>query len=494
LSVTNDIEDLKDLVTVLLTRITQLESVHSDLQNRYAVLETNHTDLQIAHAELQTRYTALEIENAELRNRLNLNSQNSHKPPSTDGLSKKPALPKAKGGKSGGQFGHKGNNLKIVATPDHIIVHHLSSCPCCSKVFNAFDVERTIQKRQVFDIPPPRLEVTEHQLGIISCCGRQHVGIFPDNINSPVQYGTKIKALSVLLNTDYKMPFDKIEQLFTDIYDCSFNESTAITANNTIFEALAPIESKIKAEIIATKVVHFDETGMRVEGKLHWFHTACTALFTYLFVHTKRGKEALLSEESLIKDFKNWAIHDCWKSYFDFKSCHHALCNAHIIRELENLIQLGCSWAADMQNLLFELYKLSEKGTINVPNKQIWIEKYQTICLKAEKDEPPPIQGARGKPKSTKGRNLLNRLTEHQDGVLAFAFINDIPFTNNQAERDIRCLKTKQKVANSFRKMKGAQNYARIQGFVSSLRKHNMNVFNQIINVLDNKDVVFATS
>jgi transposase len=490
----NDIATLKELVTVLLTRITQLESVYTDLQSRYGVLDTSYGDLQMAHDDLQTRFTALEIENVELRNRLNLNSQNSHKPPSTDGLTKKPALPKAKGGKSGGQFGHKGTTLKIVATPDHIIVHHLPTCPCCSKVFEASDVERTIQKRQVFDIPPPRLEVTEHQLGIITCCGLQHVGIFPNGVNSPVQYGTKIKALSVLLNTDYKIPFDKIEQLFTDIYDCSFNESTAITVNNTFFEALAPIESIIKAIISATKVVHFDETGMRVEGKLHWFHTACTVLFTYLFVHPKRGKEALLSDESLIKDFKNWAIHDCWKSYFDFKSCYHALCNAHIIRELENLIELGSTWAPLMKKLLFELYKLSEKGTVNVPNKQIWIEKYQIICQKADKDEPLPIQGPRGKPKSTKGRNLFNRLTEHQDGVLAFAFIDDIPFTNNQAERDIRCLKTKQKVANSFRKLKGAQNYARIQGFISSVRKHKMNVFQQIINVFDNKQVRFSNT
>lgn len=157
------------------------------------------------------------------------------------------------------------------------------------------------------------------------------------------------------------------------------------------------------------------------------------------------------------------------------------------------LIELGSLWAPDMKQLLFDLYKLSEKGTVIVENKQIWLEKYQIICQKADKEEPPPIQGARGKPKSTKGRNLLNRLTLHQQGVLAFAFIDHIPFTNNQAERDIRCLKTKQKVATSFRTFKGAQNYARIQGFVSSVRKHKLNVFQQIINVFDNKPV-FLTS
>jgi transposase len=474
----NDILSLKAFLEVLLTRLSHLESAYADLQT--------------SHADLQTRYALLEAENADLRHQLKLNSTNSHKPPSSDGLTKKPAIAPSKGGKSGGQVGHTGKSLKFVCEPDHTLIHHLGACPCCLKTFTASDIEGTTQKRQVFDIPTPRLEVTEHQLGIITCCGQRHIGSFPDGVNCPVQYGSKIKALSVLLSTDYKMPFDKIEQLFSDIYDCSFNESTAITANNTCFDALAPIEATIKSEILAAKVVHFDETGMRVEGKLNWFHTACTVLFTYLFVHPKRGKEALLSEESLIKDFKNWAIHDCWKSYFDFKGCLHALCNAHIIRELENLIEQGSTWATDMKKLLFELYKLSEKGAINVPNKAQWIEKYQNICQKADKEEPPPIKGARGKPKSTKGRNLLNRLTEHQEGVLAFAFIDHIPFTNNQAERDIRCLKTKQKVANSFRKFKGAQNYARIQGFVSTTRKHKMNVFQQIINVFEKKQIIFS--
>ena len=476
----NDIPSLKGFIDLLLARLAHLESAYADLGS--------------SHAALQTRYSLLEAENADLRHQLHLNSTNSHKPPSSDGLRKKPAIAPVKGGKSGGQIGHTGKSLKFVSEPNHTLIHHLSACPCCSKVFTPSDIEGTTQKRQVFDIPTPRLEVTEHQLGIITCCGQRHIGSFPDGVNSSVQYGSKIKALSVLLSVDYKMPFDKIEQLFTDIYDCSFNESTAITANNTCFDALAPVEEAIKAEILASKVVHFDETGMRVEGKLHWFHTACTVLFTYLFVHPKRGKEALLSAESLLKDFKNWAIHDCWKSYFDFKTCFHALCNAHIIRELDNLIEMGSTWAPDMKKLLFELFKLSEKGAINVPNKAQWIEKYQAICQKADKEEPPPIKGARGKPKSSKGRNLLNRLTEHQEGILAFAFIDDIPFTNNQAERDIRCLKTKQKVATSFRKMKGAQNYVRIQGFVSTTRKHKMNVFTQIINIFEHKKIQFSTT
>ena len=464
MELSNDISLLKDLVITLLSRIDALEAENASLKS----------------------------ENADLRFRLHQNSGNSHKPPSSDGLTKKPALPKPSGKKTGGQHGHKGKTLEMVAQPDKIVLHHAPCCVCCSRVFESSDVQAIIQKRQVFDIPPPRIEVTEHQIGVITCCGQAHQGLFPDAVSQPVQYGTKIKALSVLLNTDYKIPVEKIEQLFGDLYACSFNESTVLSANTTCFEVLEPTEQVIKETILNAPVAHFDETGMRVCGELQWFHVASTGLFTYLFVHAKRGKQALQSSFSLLKDFKNWAIHDCWQSYFDFDNCQHGLCNAHILRELQALIENGSIWANQMHFLLLELYNTSQKATQIIADKEIWLQKYQDICQIADEEEPPPIFGRRGKPKNSKGRNLLNRLVEHQHGILAFAFNEHIPFTNNQAERDIRCLKTKQKAANSFRTIKGAQNYARIQSFVSTLRKHNRNVFDNLINIFDNKPVIFA--
>lgn len=476
----SDIKLLQDLVLALLSRVTRIEGELAAVKFENSVLKTENS--------------ALKTENAELRNRLNQNSQNSHKPPSTDGLTKKPALPQSQGKKTGGQSGHTGTTLKMVAQPDLIVVHHAPWCPCCMKSFGLADVTHIGQKRQVFDIPAPRLEVTEHQIGLITCCGQQHRGHFPDLVSQPVQYGSKIKALSVLLSTDYKIPFEKIEQLLGDIYGCTFNESTAISANISCFNALAPIEEWIKGAILNAQLVHFDETGMRVEGKLHWFHVASTSLYTYLFVHAKRGKEALRSTYSLLNDFKNWAVHDCWKSYFDFDNCLHAICIAHILRELQALKENGSNWAVLMHEFLLELFDVSQKATIIVPNKAIWLKKYDIICQKADKEEPPPQKGKRGRPKNSKGRNLLNRLVLHQDGVIAFAFTEGIPFTNNQAERDIRCLKTKQKVATSFRTFKGAQNYARIQSFVSTSRKHGMNVFQNLINIFNKKSVLFATA
>jgi transposase len=468
-----DMQTLKDLVIQLLSRVESLERDNATLRTENSVLR----------AEIET-----------LRAQLKQNSQNSHKPPSTDGLKKKPALAKPLGNKTGGQFGHTGKTLKMVSQPDHIVIHHATSCPCCHKTFSVSDIKQTEQRRQIFDIPAPRLEVTEHRLGIITCCGQQHKGTFPSDVNQIVQYGSRINALSVLLNTDYKVPFEKIEQLLGDLYGCSFNESTAISANMKCFDLLEPIESKIKIEILASPIVHFDETGMRVQGQLQWFHTASTFLFTYLFVHPNRGIKALQSTYSIIKDFTHRAIHDCWKSYFDFNQCSHALCNAHIVRELEALKENGSLWAVEMQDLLLHLFFLSEKASKIVEHEQEWLLKYQAICQKADKEEPPPLYGKRGRPKNSKGRNLLNRLVEHQNGILAFAFILEVPFTNNQAERDIRSLKTKQKVATSFRTFKGAQNHARIQSFVSTLRKHKMNVFHNLNLVFINQFSLFSAA
>lgn len=470
MALSNDISVLKDLVMVLLARVEALES---------------------ENAALRAENAELRLENAELRSRLNLNSKNSHKPPSSDGPAKKPGLPKGPPKKSGGQFGHKGKTLKMVDKADSVVVHHAASCPCCSKVFSTAEVVEVVQKRQVFDIPPPRMEVTEHQLGVVVCCGRQHLGSFPPEVGQPVQYGSRIKALSVLLNNDYKLPLAKIEQLMVDLWDCSFNESTAVTANAGMYQALEPIEEQIKTAILASDVVHFDETGMRVEKKLHWFHVASTSWFTYLFVHKKRGREALNSEDSLLKDFQNRAVHDCWESYFGFEQCQHALCGAHLLRELTNLVEQGLKWAAKMHQFILDLYQNSQKATVTLADRQSWEREFRHICQLADQEEPPPKQGKRGKPKNSKGRNLLNRLLNHQDEWLAFAFVEGVPFSNNQAERDIRCLKTKQKVATNFQTFKGAQHYARVQSFTSTLRKHSMNVFQNLINAFDRKSIVF---
>lgn len=465
---------LKSLVEHLLLRVSVLEEENSSLRQENRLLKE---------------------ENEELRGRLNKTSKNSHKPPSTDGPKKQPALPNKHPRKVGGQKGHTGKTLEMVseAQVDERIVHHAAQCSCCQRKFEVEDVESILQKRQVFDLPEPKLEIIEHQLGLISCCGQTHLGVFPSDVTGPVQYGNRVKAMVSLLNTEYRMPLEKISTLFNDLYEYNINENTIIRATEKCYEALERVENEIKTAITDSEVVHFDETGMRVAGKLHWFHTACTLVLSYIFVHTNRGKLALNDTKSVIKDFFNWAIHDCWSSYFEFSDASHALCNAHILRELYALIEKESVWAKKMSDFLFELYENTQKGTIILSNQAEWKEKYRKICEQAASEEPLPIKNPRGKPKNSKGRNLLNRLIKHQDAILAFAFHEAIPFTNNLAERDIRHVKVKQKVSMSFRTFHGAEVYARIQGFVMTTRKQKQNTFKELCAILNGQKYLFTT-
>jgi len=211
-----------------------------------------------------------------------------------------------------------------------------------------------------------------------------------------------------------------------------------------------------------------------VEGKTQWRHTACSADYTYLFVHAKRGKEALQSASSLIKDFNHYAVHDCWASYFMF-TCFHVICNAHILRELTALIEQGSVWASLFHAFLLDGYQK------NIAKESVEV-RFSEIMTQANREEPAACKDpkARGRPKKTKGRCLLDRLIHYKASVLAFIFDSDIPFTNNQAERDIRCVKIKMKVSGSFRTAQGANAYARIQSVISTLRKQDMDVFGSL--------------
>ncbi|MCW5923476.1 MAG: transposase [Saprospiraceae bacterium] len=211
------------------------------------------------------------------------------------------------------------------------MVHHATSCSCCSKDFSTADVVEVAPKAPVFDIPAPRMEVTEHQLGVAVCCGRQHWGCFPPEVGQPVQYGSRIKALSVLLNNDYKLPLEKIEQLMGDLWGCSFNESTALTANAGMYQALEPIEEQIKTAVLASDVVHFDETGMRVE-KNSTGSTSPRPRCSPTCSSTKNGARRRSNPKPRCSRTSPSGRARLLGSYFDFQQCKHALCGTHLLR------------------------------------------------------------------------------------------------------------------------------------------------------------------
>ena len=455
-----------------------LAECHSLIRHLLAVIE-----------KMQAESDALKAEIEELKARLKENSQNSNRPPSSDGFTKiKSAMPK-KTGIRGGQTGHLGKTLEKVATPDLVIDCEPEKCECGAATF--VGEAEIAETRQLFDLPEPHLEVVEYRRVKRQCvCGKTVSGKFPAGLTAPVQYGVKVQAMVSLLSVHGCLSHRKIGQLFGDLYGYELNEATTQEMLKRTAEPL-PIE-EIKAAISVAAVVNFDETGFREGGKLKWLHTASTAALTYQFVHPKRGAEALHSEVSILPQFKGVGVHDCWASYFGFTEMTHAICNAHILRELTGIIENTQSkWGLEMKELLLEMYEKSAKGKGTIAEIGGYEKSYEAIIRAGEAEEPPPKKThAKGKLKRTKGRNLLERLSQRQGSVLLFAKQEEVPCTNNQAERDLRPVKVKQKVSGGFRSASGSQSYTRIYSFISTMRKMNRQVFQELRSVIEGKPFI----
>ena len=442
------------------------------------------------------RIAELEAEVAELKVRLAQTSETSHKPPSSDGYRKKPAIPRIPGTR-GGQKGHRGDTLKMVATPDTIEATFAHSCSECGHRLSEADVI-DIESRQVFDLPEPRLHVHEYRRGRSQCsrCGSHTQAPFPNHVRAPVQYGGGVQALCALLHNDYHVPVAKVRQLFSDLFAQPINEASVLSANERAYEALASSEAAIRAHLTCSPLLHVDETGLRAQGRLHWLHSVSTGSLTYYFVHRKRGKEALESPASLLPQYRGRVIHDCWPSYFLFNEALHGLCNAHLIRELRFFAERHIDWAEQTIDLLLEAYRQTQQvGALNRVTYYEYKRRYFDLLRQGLVRYPPCYPRIAGrKRKRGKMRSLMVRLIRYHEAVWAFACHEEVPFTNNQAERDIRMAKLKQKINGGFRTEHGAHVFARIRGFCSTARKQGKQVFKELSRALQEPEYCLLQS
>jgi len=421
-----------------------------------------------------------------LEDQLAKNSQNSGKPPSSDGYVQ-PAprsLRKRSRRKSGGQVGHRGETLKAVEKPDHIKVHRVVVCQHCH---HSLKRRKALgyDKRQVFDVPPVKIEVTEHRAEIKNCpcCGKETRALYPNDANKAVQYGTEIKSQMVYLNNEQYTPLERTCDLLEEFYGHRPSEGTILSACAEAAQKVGASNAAVKEHLIEHEAVaHFDETGMMVNGVLNWLHSSSTARLTIYVMHTKRGSVAM-NEIGILPHFKGRAVHDDLAAYFLYE-LSHALCNAHHLRTLLFLLErYPQKWIEPLKDLLLkiktkvEAVQEQKRTALSIRQRNSFNQAYDRLIAQGLRANPPSNEnhrrpGQRGRLRQSPARNLLLRLREHKTSVLAFMYDFNVPFDNNQAERDLRMMKVKQKISGGFRSIEGAQNFCQIRGYLSTARKN----------------------
>lgn len=417
------------------------------------------------------------------------NSQNSGKPPSSDGL-KKPA-PKsqrqASGKRQGGQKGHEGHRLEMVGTPDAVVRHTAGQCEHCQAGLAEAAVTR-LEKRQVFELPEVRLTVTEHQAEVKCCpaCGQETQAAFPDAVQQPTQYGPRFRAQLVYLHSGQFIPLGRTAEMMAGLYGQPVSEGTIVAAVQAAAAQVAPVTAAVTAYLVDTpEAVHCDETGARVEGKLHWVHSASTVQATVYGVHPKRGT-AGMDDLGILRQRGGWCVHDGWAPYFRY-DLPHALCNAHHLRELTFIAdQHHHAWATDMRHFLSHVkhvvdHAVAEDATELSGEQYAWFtRRYEGLLAQADDElarTPHPLTGYAP-------ANLLRRLRDGQQAVLAFMHDFRVPFDNNLAERDIRMVKLQQKISGTFRSLSGAQAFCTLRGYLSTARKNGLSALEALTRAL----------
>lgn len=426
-----------------------------------------------------------------LLNRATLNSKNSSQPPASDPNRKKETRKKSDK-PSGGQPSHIGATLRKIDDPDEIEIITLDRRTLPKGQYT----EDGFETRQVFDIDISRV-VTEYQAQrLINEKGQRFTAPFPDQVTKAVQYGNGIKALAVYLSQYQLLPYKRIQAYFADQLGMPVSEGSIYHFNKQAYEQLLEFEIISKAKLVASPCVHADETGININGKGHWLHSACNDQWTHFFPHAKRGTEAM-NEINILPRYRGILCHDHWKPYYQY-DCTHSLCNAHHLRELTRAFEQDKQqWAHEMKQLVEKMNRaVNEAGGV-LPDQEaaFWKEQYRALLNKAEIECPPPEKPdkpTRGRIKRSKARNLLERLIDYEEDILRFMTNASVPFTNNAAENAIRMTKVHQKISGCFRSTEGAEIFCRVRGYLSTCRKQGMSATQALALVFEKKLPEFA--
>ncbi len=458
----------------------------ADRDKWLAQLQAETARLQAENAELRAELVAVRAQVQQLQRRLGLDSSNSGKPPSSDGAAKPPAEHRTRsqrgrsGKPSGGQRGHSGATLSQSETPDRIVSHLPESCAQCGAGLSAEDIAGEPQRRQVFDLPPPpALEVTAHQAQACRCavCGSVTRAAFPQGVNAPVQYGERIAATAAYLQHAHFLPEQRLAEVFQDLFRVTVCCATLAGMTRKAAQGWRDFSERVRDLLVsAAGVKHLDETGFRIGGRTQWLHVLSTPWLTFYRTSAQRG--------SLLAGLRGILVHDHWASYFKVEGVLHGLCNAHHLREFEALAKIdGEDWARRMQQLLrranWAVGIVRERGQALPRSLLERIERrYDQLVREAlahHEALPALPSGRRGRKKRRPGHNLALRLRDRRESVLRFLTDARVPFTNNQAEQDLRMMKLRMKISGGFRSEQGARDFATLRSVLSTARKQGLN-------------------
>lgn len=427
-----------------------------------------------------------------------INSRNSSQPPSQDPPYKPKSERKPSEKPSGGQVGHLGHSLVWREEVDEIIIHKVEGCCECGREY-AQGKLLGVDKRQVFELPILELKVIEHRRESRKCrCGRCKTGEYPKHVTTKVQYGSGVRGLAVyLMNTQF-MSLERTAEYFLEVHNAPISQGSLVNWQAEGFSELAGVETQIATGLQQSEVVHADETGIQVGGKNQWWHSVSTSSLTHYSVSQQRGL-AGMKVGGILETYTGIVVHDCWGAYFQLPS-EHALCHAHLRRELTRVIETTKqTWAVSLKSLLDVMKRRVEAandGFLVLPNeaRNNLANSFSNWVQLGLEENPAVLRGAhttttRGAVKQSYQRCLLLRLQKYEPEWLRFLFDARVPSDNNQAERDVRMVKVREKVSGGSRG-KGAIWFARVRGYISTLRKQNQGVLQALIQLFEGNTVL----
>lgn len=450
-------------------------------------------------AVLAAENESLKQEIAVLQSRLNQNCTNSSQPPASNPFIKPHSLRVKSGRKPGGQPGHKGSTLKLKENPDAVIEHKVDTCCHCGCDLSQ-ETAILSSPRQVWDVKIIPV-VTQHQVQSKTCpvCGKITAAAFPQGVDHYIQYGDTYKSLMIDLNKGNFIPYERLAEISQDILNIPVSQGTLVNIVTEFGQSLQGSMVYIKDQLKQSSVVHFDETGTRIQGENYWLHSASNDRFTYLETHPKRGQVAM-DAIGLLPGFTGTVVHDFWKSYYHYDKCRHALCNAHILRELNGIEEnFKQTWPGEMKELLLEIKQTIEDdlGILTQDQLDHFNYRYDAIVRLGEKENPLPKETGspkRGRKAKSKARNLVERLRDYKEDILRFMNDPEVPFDNNQAERDIRMNKVQLKVSGGFRSEGGSLAFDRIRSYIATAIKQGRSVFQAIQTAVSGKPFFTAAN